>query len=162
MLLVRPAVAADAPAVAALVREVHALHAAAHPALFQPADAAPLTPADVARLIERAGPLFLVAEHEGAFAGHARAELLEEPASPYKRASRMLHVHEMGVVPAHRRHGVGRALLEAVHAHAVALAAQGVSLDVYGFNAAARAFYARAGFTTLRERLVAPARPADG
>ena len=159
MITVRPAEPADAPAIAALVCGVHAMHARALPDVFQPADAAPATPASVATLIERAGPLFQVAVRDGAVAGYARGELQEEAATALKRASRVLYLHEMGVAPEHRQHGVGRALLVAIRAAAVAWGARGVVLDVYAFNAAARAFYAREGFTPLRERLAAPLEP---
>ena len=147
---------ADAAAVAALSHAVHAMHAAALPEVFQRADAPALAPADIAREIERAGPLFLVARRDGDFAGYARAELQDEPATALKRASRLLHVHEMAVRPEHRGHGVGRALLGAMRAVAVERGARGVTLEVYAFNAEARAFYAREGFAPLRERLVAP------
>jgi ribosomal protein S18 acetylase RimI-like enzyme len=159
MIAVRPAELADAPAIAELAAAVHVAHATALPDVFQSADAPPVGPADVVRLVAAAGPLFLVAHRDGAFAGYARAELQDEPATAFKRASRVLHVHEMGVAPAHRRHGVGRALLRAVRAAARAHGARGVSLDVYAFNEGARAFYAREGFAAFRERLVAPVEP---
>jgi ribosomal protein S18 acetylase RimI-like enzyme len=162
MITVRPAEPGDAPAIAGLAAAVHALHATALPEVFQPASAAPMTPGDVVGLIERAGPLFVVAHVAGTFAGYARAELLDEPATALKRAARVLHLHEMGVAPACRRHGVGRALLRAVRELAPAHGAQGVSLDVYAFNVEARAFYAREGFVSFRERLVARVEPADG
>lgn len=159
MIEVRPAEPADVPAIAELAAVVHAAHAAALPHVFQPPAPPPLGPADVVQLIAAAGPLFLVAVLDGAFAGYARAELRDQPATAFKRASRVLHVHEMGVVPAHRRHGVGRALLRAARAAARARGAHGVSLDVYAFNAGARAFYAREGFASVREWLVAPVAP---
>ena len=120
MIEVRPAELADVPAIAELAAVVHAAHAAALPHVFQPPVPPPLGPADVVQLIAAAGPLFLVAVLDGAFAGYARAELRDQPATAFKRASRVLHVHEMGVVPAHRRHGVGRALLRAAQAAASA------------------------------------------
>jgi ribosomal protein S18 acetylase RimI-like enzyme len=153
---IRAATIADAPEIAALSARVHAMHAEAHPDMFQPADLAPRSAEDTAALVVAAGPLCVVAERDGAFAGYARAELQEEPASAIKRASRVLYVHEMAVAPAHRQHGVGGALLAAMRERAASLGAGSVTLDVYAFNAGARAFYARAGFTALRERLVAP------
>ena len=104
-------------------------------------------------MIARAGPLFVVARCDGAFVGHARMELLGEPANAFKRARRLLHVHEMGVCPAHRRQGVGRALLGAARALAAEHGADGMSLDVYAFNDEARALYEREGFVPVRMRM---------
>ena len=160
MLQIRPAEPADAPAIAALAREVHAQHAAALPDVFQPPGPSVVTAADIEDLLARPRQILLVASRADAFAGYVRAEVQEEPATKIKRASTVLHLHEMGVVPTQRRHGVGRALLRALRAAAVACGAHGVSLDVYAFNADARAFYAREGLVVLRERLVAPAEAA--
>lgn len=156
---VRPAEPRDAPAIAALVQEMHAFHAAALPELFQPPEATVMTPADVVRLTARPGFLLLVAVQEGSVVGYAHAEVQEEPATAYKRASALLHLHAMGVTASRRGGGVGRALLAAVREAAAARGLAGVSLEVYAFNTAARAFYAREGFAPLRERLVAPALP---
>jgi ribosomal protein S18 acetylase RimI-like enzyme len=153
MITVRAARADDAPAIAALAGDVHALHATARPDLFQPPTASPATPEGVAALIAGAGPLFVVAEVDGGFAGYARALVLDEPESAHKRARRVVHVDEMGVLAERRRSGTGRALLAEVARQARALGAGAVTLEVYGFNAGARAFYAREGFGTLRERL---------
>jgi len=60
----------------------------------------------------------------------------------------------MGVAEQHRGRGVGHALLAAVRAIAASRALDGVSLEVYAFNAAARAFYEREGFVGQRERMV--------
>lgn len=162
MIEVRLAAAIDAAAVAALAQEAHALHAAALPGVFQPPATPVVSPGEIARLATRPEHLLLVALQTGEVVGYAHAEVQEAPATPYKRASALLHLHAMGVSAAHRRRGVGRALLEAVRGAAAARGLSGVSLDVYAFNAAARAFYEREGFVTLRERLVTPGsvRPA--
>jgi ribosomal protein S18 acetylase RimI-like enzyme len=154
---IRPALVADAPAVAALAQETHAIHAAALPQVFQPATATVATPDDMARLAERPGHLLLVAVDGEAVVGYAHAEVQETPDTPYKRAAARLHVHAMGVTAAHRGHGVGRALLAAVRAEAASRGMDGVSLEVYAFNDAARAFYERLGFAPERTRLVADA-----
>jgi ribosomal protein S18 acetylase RimI-like enzyme len=159
---VRPAESRDAAAVAGLAQEVHAMHAAALPAVFQPPGARVLTPSDVERLAGRPGHLLLVAVRADAVVGYAHAEVQAEPETAYKRARTVLYLHAMGVAAAHRGHGIGRALLDAVRRAAAARGIPEVSLDVYAFNTATRAFYRREGFVTFRERLVAPSDPRRG
>ena len=155
MIEVRRARTTDAAALAALAQEAHAVHAAALPDVFQPASRGPvLTPAEAARVVEAPGQLWLLALDGGAAVGYAHAEVQEAPASPYKLPSRRLHVHAMGVRAAARRRGVSRALLAAVRAEAAERGLPEVSLEVYAFNSAARALYAREGFAPLRELLV--------
>jgi len=154
MIAIRQAEFGDAQAIAALMREVHAVHAAALPNVFQPADVPWMTPDDLAGCMERAGPLFVVALDDDALAGDARAEFRERAATSLLRATRVVHVVEMAVVPVHRRRGVGRALLDAIRALARERGAANVTLEVFAFNAAARAFYAREGFQPLRDLLV--------
>ena len=153
---VRPAELRDASAIAALVQEMHVLHATALPDVFQPGSATVTSAEEMAERIGGDGSTWLVAERDGAVVGYARAEVQAEPATAYKRASAMLHVVTIGVTAAQRSTGAGRALLDALRALAVERGLDGLSLDVYAFNAAARRFYEREGFTTLRERLVAP------
>jgi ribosomal protein S18 acetylase RimI-like enzyme len=173
---VRPATADDAAAVAALMQEAHVVHATALPDVFQPAASTVATARDVLELLARADRLVLVAVEgavEGAggdaadggrAVGYAHCEIVRAPASPYKRAAAELHVHAMAVAAGARRRGVGRALMAAVRAAAAERGLRDVTLDVYAFNAAARAFYAAQGFAPLRERLSMRAgeRPADG
>ena len=151
---VRPAAAPDAAAVAAIAREVHALHAAALPDVFQPPGPTTATAEEMAALLTRPGQLLLVATIDAAVVGYAHAEEQVAPATPIKRAAALLHVHAMGVSAAHRGRGVGHALLAAVRELAAARDYDGVSLEVYAFNAAARAFYEREGFVGQRERMV--------
>lgn len=162
MIDVRPATSADAPAIAALSCATHALHATALPHLFQPADAEVVRAADVEALLARPERLVLVATEDAAFAGYAHAEIERVPATALKRADAVLHVHELAVTPALRRRGVARALLRALRAAARARGLATLSLDVYAFNAEARALYEREGFAPLRTRLVAPVEPPAG
>lgn len=62
----------------------------------------------------------------------------------------MLHLHELGVDPAHGRRGIGSALVRAVSERAAGMGLAGVSLTTFRhvpFNAP---FYARLGFRELR------------
>jgi diamine N-acetyltransferase len=154
MMQVRLATPEDAAGIAAVALEVHALHAAALPEVFQPPTEAVVTPADIARLREQPGQLVFVAVAGGEIVGYAHAEVQETPATSYKRAAARLHLHAMGVAAECRGGGVGSALLAAVREAAVGRGLTRVSLEVYAFNAGARAFYEREGFVTLRERLV--------
>jgi ribosomal protein S18 acetylase RimI-like enzyme len=151
---VRPADAHDAAAVAAIARTVHALHAAALPDTFQPPGESVATAEEMAALLARPGHLLLVATDGDAVVGYAHAEEQRAPATPIKRAAALLHVHAMGVAEQHRGRGAGHALLAAVRAIATSRGLDGVSLEVYAFNAAARAFYEREGFVGQRERMV--------
>ena len=154
MIEIRRAESADAAAVAAIARETHDLHATALPEVFQPGSSAVVAAEDIARLSERPGHVVLVALLDGEVAGYAHAEAQETPASGYKRASAMMHVHAMGVTADRRGRGVGHSLLMAMRREAAQRGLSGISLEVYGFNEAAHAFYAREGFAIERQRLV--------
>jgi GNAT superfamily N-acetyltransferase len=61
--------------------------------------------------------------------------------------------HQLGVDPDVRRRGLGRALLEAVEADAVAWGADRVTIDTWSFNATAQAFFASCGYEVFNVRL---------
>src|SRR3712207_6672133 len=102
---VRLATPGDAAAIAAVALEVHALHAAALPDVFQPPTEAVVSPADIARLISHPGQVVFAAVAEEEVIGYAHAEVQELPATSLKRASSLLHVHAMGVTAARRGSG---------------------------------------------------------
>ena len=157
MIEIRPAAVTDTPAIAALAQEVHAIHAAARPDLFQPSSATVVTATDVAHLAMDPNLVVLVAIVAGEIVGYAHAEVQRTPATSYKQAHAVLHLHAMGVTARSRGRGVGRAILSAVRAAARSRELGEVSLDVYAFNSTARAFYECEGFVPLKERLIAPA-----
>jgi GNAT superfamily N-acetyltransferase len=68
---------------------------------------------DVATSIERAcdrpGERLVIAEYDGEFAG---AVFLKSAAYSPVNSDLVLQVHNLSVVPAHRRHGIGKALVE--------------------------------------------------
>ena len=138
---------------------MHALHATALPDVFQPVEASVTSVEAMAARVAGDGTTWLVAERDGDVVGYAHAEVQREAATAYKRASATLHVIAIGVTAAQRGTGAGRALLDALRAMAVAQRLDGLTLDVYAFNAAARRFYAREGLATLKERIVAPLPP---
>jgi GNAT superfamily N-acetyltransferase len=143
----------DAEAISALATRVQALHAAAEPGVFRPAGAATFAPATVQALIALPGHQIRVATVDGAVAGYAYASLRDVPETPWKYATRVCAIEQMGVDERHRRRGLGARLLAAVRGGAAAWGAAELRLSVWEFNEEARAFYARQGFTSYQRHL---------
>jgi GNAT superfamily N-acetyltransferase len=84
--------------------------------------------------------------------GYAHAEVLRRAETPFRRAYDEVHLHAISVRPAWHRRGVGHALIEAVRqagrSRGIAL-----TLDMWSFNDAARAFVRRQGYAPYMERM---------
>ena len=154
MIEIRHAHPADAPAIASIAREIHRLHATALPEVFQPDAESVVSADDIEGLASRPGHLVLVALIDREVVGYAHAEIQKAPASAYKRATEVLHVHALGVSAEHRSRGVGHEIVQRLRREAAQEGVDGLSLEVYGFNQAALEFYSREGFTVQRSRLV--------
>lgn len=130
MTLVRAAAAADVADVAALEL------------LAFPLD--PWSPTLLEQAVDGTVPTIgiLVAERDAGFAGYAVVSVVDVDAE----------LQRIAVPEDLRRTGVAGALLAAVHVHAGSLGARRLLLEVREDNLAARAFYARRGFTELGRR----------
>jgi ribosomal protein S18 acetylase RimI-like enzyme len=155
--LVRTAAPADLPAIVPIWREVDRLHREALPERFCEPEGDWPDLAELEALAEGRGGTILVADAEGAAAGFVVLLIGERPDHPVWRRRRFVEVNAMGVAVAARRNGVGRALLEAAAAWAAAMGADELELNVYAFNAEARAFYEAMGFAPLMQRMARPA-----
>jgi ribosomal protein S18 acetylase RimI-like enzyme len=110
------------------------------------------------RLAERGG-VFLVAEVAGEVAG--LMVLVYETDSIYIRAERRryAYIQDLVVDAKQRRHGIGRALMDAAEAAAKAAGHRRIVLGVLAANAAALAAYARQGYRPYAhdlEKIIAP------
>jgi diamine N-acetyltransferase len=150
---VREATEADAGSISLLNTDVQAAHASAVPWLFKPAGPDTFSPDVVASLLDELGNLVFIAEVESSPAGYVYAEIIDRAETSFNYAYQMIYIHHVSVRPTLRRQGVGRALLEAVQAEANKRDIRMISLDVWTFNDAARAFFSRSGFTAHSERL---------
>jgi ribosomal protein S18 acetylase RimI-like enzyme len=74
------------------------------------------------------------------------------------QARPLLNIHDLAVLPDARGAGVGRALLAAAEAHAVAIGCCKLTLEVLEDNAPARGLYARFGFRDVTYGESGPAR----
>jgi ribosomal protein S18 acetylase RimI-like enzyme len=151
--VIREATEADADIISSLNIDVQAAHASAMPWWFKPASPDTFPPDVVARLLDDPSNLVFIAEVESSPAGYAYAEVMDRPETSFNYAYQMVYVHHISVRPAHRRRGIGRALLEAVQAAASKRDIRMISLDVWTFNAGARAFFSLSGFEARSERL---------
>ena len=154
MITIRLATTDDAPALARISNEIHAMHVAGRPSDFKAAGNGEVFTADRMRsLIGTPGHFVWVADSGSDVAGFAHAVLSDEPDMPWRSAVRVLELKAMGVTAAHRGGGLGVQLLDAVYGAARAHGAREIRLTVWGFNDGARRFYRRHGFVLRNEQL---------
>ncbi len=128
--------------------EVQAAHSELLAAIHAEAFAEPWPPAAFAELLTRPGSFALLA----AGARAARPETAPLGFILCRAAGGECEILTFAVLPAIRRQGVAKALLEAALAKAAKLGAEAVFLEVAADNAAARALYERAGFAAAGRR----------
>jgi ribosomal protein S18 acetylase RimI-like enzyme len=159
---VRRATDADAEAISLLHRDVQALHAQGLPHLFRPPNPDSFAADRVRSLVQSASVRLLIGTLGGAPAGYVFAEIVRQGGSVLRLPLDYLYVNHLAVAPALRRRGYGGRLLCAATDLARAEGVAGVALDVWAFNEAARAFYAKHGFAPQQLRLWrdVPAAPA--
>ena len=96
----------------------------------------------IARVIDWPGAFALIAHAAGDAVGMALARVVRDEAE----------ILALGVTPAHRRRGAGRALVAAAAARATTLGAATLYLEVAADNHAAHALYSDFGFIDVGRR----------
>lgn len=114
-------------------------------------DTSTLTPEFLARAATRPGNVFLVAEHDRAIAGY----IFLQPRMGLTICRDSLHVDNIVTDAAHRRLGVGRALIIAAARATLDCGATSLTLAFRQNNPGASAFYQAMGFT------IAPSKSED-
>lgn len=135
----------DAGLLAALNRPLQELHLHQHPQVFKPFDAQGITQYFSGCLADDSY-LHIGAFVQGVPAGYVQAQVLHKPANPFARGYSYIHVHQLSVEEAYRSRGIARALMDAVHAHALDRGVEMVDLTVWQFNETAQAFYESMGY----------------
>jgi ribosomal protein S18 acetylase RimI-like enzyme len=149
---IRRATPDDVDALTALRPWVHDKHARAHPDNFkatQPGAAR----REAEAWLGQPNVHVLIATRDGEPVGYLRAEVYDRPERELMHARRILYLDQIAVKESARGEGHGKALIAAGVALARELGIDFVELDVYAFNAEARAFFLSQGFAPLRERL---------
>lgn len=148
---VRRATPSDADRISEIAASVQVLHAAALPSIFQSNARESFPPALICDLLARPGHYVWLAQADETPSGYLYAE--RRPATLVKHPVERLYIHQMGVLPSARRHGLGTALLNAAREFAREAGITRLALDVWAFNADAREFYEQHGFVVMRQEL---------
>ena len=143
---VREAGMEEMPRIAGMKKQIHDVHVNGRPDLFAPVVDAALFEDHAQQLNFR----LLLAEIDGEAVGYALIRPIIREANPYMQERCFLHVEEFCVDETRRRHGIGKALMEAIRQTAKAETLPRIELDVWAFNEGARQFYEAAGFHTYR------------
>lgn len=143
----------DVPFLVDLTRYVQDVHAAAEPGSFRPGNDIPGAAAFHAQFMGTDGWFTFVAESGDALIGYITLEHQSQSAGTFRGARNRLYVHQLSVHPAHRRTGVGAALMRRAEECASELRATEVTLDTWAFNAAAQAFFTALGYNVYNYRL---------
>ncbi len=148
-MLIRKATAEDIPALLDLLRQVGQIHFQGRPDLFRPAPQKYDAPALKALLEMPDRPIF-VAQEGGAILGYGFCACKVTKNDPVLSDRNTLYIDDLCVDAAHRRQGVGKALLAHIRAYARQEGFDDITLNVWAFNDSARAFYAAQGFRPQR------------
>ncbi|CAN1555754.1 RimI Acetyltransferases [Paracoccaceae bacterium] len=144
----RRATPEDAATLAGLNAHVQGWHAAKYPEAFFPNPApAALTDYFSERLSDPACTAFLAGEPP---LGYALCSLQVRDISVFSPPVRRLLIDHVAVAPEARRHGHGRALLQAARDLARELAVDEILLDTWEANHEAHAFFRAMGFSPRR------------
>lgn len=133
----------DREAVNALAAQVHALHVAWRPDIYETVDV--LYPESRMREAIAARELY-VAKLDGAIVGYTSLKIRNYDFSGHVKRKVML-VDEICVEQTLRGRGIGKAMMEDIHALAKAFRCTDLQLGVYPQNDEAVAFYQKCGFT---------------
>jgi ribosomal protein S18 acetylase RimI-like enzyme len=143
---VRRASPADLYTLVALNVHVQALHIAARPDLFKPAEAEALERWFLEQLAKTSTRLWL-AEHEGVAVGYVLSLVREAPETAFCYARRWCELDQIAVAPDQRQRHVARRLIEAAVHAARDEGLTDVELGTWAFNQVAQSAFRRLGFT---------------
>jgi len=155
LVIVRPAVKEDHPAIVPIGLETQGLHANAHPEIFmQGMSGVPFE--YFSQLLERKDTMAFVAALEGRIVGYVLMKVLDVSQQELLVARHEAVIDDIAILKAHQGQGVGRQLFQACAEWAKAQGAVSLDLRVWDFNKNAIAFYERLGMKTVSRIMSLP------
>jgi ribosomal protein S18 acetylase RimI-like enzyme len=154
--IIRAATAGDYATLCALFDEVDALHRDHLPHIFRkPAGPARERACYDGLIADENVGLFL-AEVNGSAVGFVHGVIREAPAIPILVPRRYAVIDSIGVKSGFRGRGIGRMLMQHIHAWAITAGAGAIELNVHAFNTGAIEFYRKLGYEVASQRMSRP------
>jgi ribosomal protein S18 acetylase RimI-like enzyme len=138
---------------ARLNQHVHVLHVEAEPDNFRGLNPTEAVGFFESLLQDEAHVLMLSVDASGEATGYLWAQDQERPGSEFTKPARTMYIHHIAVVPAARRHGVGKSLVAAIESEASERGISRLALDHWTFNEAAQRFFTSLGFEPYNVRM---------
>jgi diamine N-acetyltransferase len=151
--LIREATADDYETLCEPFDEVDALHRDHLPHVFRKPTGPVREQAYYRGLITDENVSLFVAEVNGSAVGFVHGVIRDMPAIPILVPRRSAIVDSIGVKSGFRGDGIGRLLMQRIHAWAIAKGASAIELNVHAFNTGAVSFYRRLGYVTVSQRM---------
>jgi shikimate dehydrogenase len=150
---VRPAISADAEAIAALHTEVHHLHASAVPHFFQPASGETLPLPTLHEWMASPDKQVWVADVGDELVGYLILDIRRRPATPATQPFDVVYIDQIAVKRTAQQQGIGERLITAAKDVARQQQIHTITLNVWTFNDKAQRFFAQQGFVPFNHRL---------
>jgi Acetyltransferases len=135
----------DAALLAKLNEPIQSLHCQLYPDEFMPFDEAAVRSYFESHIANYAFVHFLATDADIVM-GFAQLEIQERKANAFKKPSRKIHVHQLVVLPQHRRKGIATALMNKVHEYGAEQGITQIDLTVWDRNTEAIEFYKSLGY----------------
>jgi len=152
--MIREAVSKDCGQLCELNQQVLELHSGAHPEVFCDQDGMAFFNDYVSEILADEDAVILCADSAGRIIGMAHVLVRESPDIPIMVRRRFAIIENVVVREGFRQMGVGRALMESVHAWALGKGVTRVELNVWAFNADAIRLYEKLGYEIISSRMV--------
>lgn len=152
-ILVRPGTTLDYPHAHEVLVETHAFHQQAVPEFFRGTDSPPPTLASIEELLQDGQGAWFLAEADGHIVGFVTIRLRQASLDPARMPEVQVVVDSLGILPAWRRRGIGRHLMQTVEQWAREHGAHRMMLNVWEFNTGAQELYETLGYTTFSRNM---------
>jgi GNAT superfamily N-acetyltransferase len=136
-----------------LYLQVNTIHAEAHPEIFQPTRQAPTSREEYRDQLVDPLHCTWIALEEDQPVGFCHVILREAPPLTIMTPRRFVVVDTLSVDAAHRRQGIGRALMAEAERWAREQGAQAMDLSVYDFIHGAIGLYESLGYRSIHKRM---------
>ncbi len=143
----------DADIISALNADVQRIHAEALPHLFKLPSKDTFPSSMIRDWLADASHYIYVGYLAGQAIGYIYAEVRYQPETSSRYAMESIYIHHISLKPEYQAKGYGEKLMDAVKALAQEKGISKIALDVWSFNAKAKAFFKKQGFENYNERM---------